>query len=177
MALVSHRALMALAAGCAASPPEDPRVAALEARVAALEAAQAEAAHGGPPAATVDPATGVLIEALPDDRVLGCVVQVSHQALEALYAHEARWEAFTDDITALGWAPESPCRWYVAARVVPFTPDGTKVEVEVVVTRGAHAGRRWVSDLAMEPREAPRWSADERAAAAVVGTWTAPAAP
>lgn len=161
--------LATLTLGALAGCGDPTRVAALEARVAALEAR--EAGVTGPPTAVTDAASGVLIEALPPSRVLGCVVEVTDGAMAALYAHEARWEAFTDDITALDWAPTSPCRWYTAARVVPFTPQGTKVEVEVVVTRGDHAGRRWRSDLTIEPREVARWSEAERAAALAAGAW------
>lgn len=166
MALAPHRALT-LAALAACGEPD--RLAALEARVEVLEAAAAP--ERDPPPAVTHAGSGVLIEALPPDRVLGCVVRVTDEAMAALYAHEARWEAFTDDITALDWAPASPCRWYTAARVVPFSPDGTKVEVEVVVTRGDHAGRRWRSDLAIEPREVARWTDAERAAALGRGIW------
>ena len=158
--------LLLVAWACGQSDADRARLAALEARVADLEARDAPA-----PTAAVDPTSGVLIEELTGPRVLGCVATGTSAALSALYAHEARWEVFTDDIREIGWAPEAPCRWFVLTRIVPFTPEGTRVEVESVVVRGEHTGRHFTSDLRDEPREGPRWSPEAVAEAQASGAW------
>lgn len=159
-------ALVAAACGNAGATL-DARVDAVEARLAALEARS-----GHPHPAAIDDATGVAITTLSDAEVLGCVVQVTSEATRALLDHDARLGMFTDDITDLAWAPRSPCRWYTATRVVPFTPTGTKIEVEVLVTRGNRAGQRFVSDLRDEPRLASTLTAPEVDAALAGGIWT-----
>ncbi len=161
--MAAHRILIPLLAlACA-----DPRVDALSARVAALEARF----DPGPTTAVIDPETGVLVQVLDEAQVLGCVVEVTSQSLRALYAHEALSGEFTDDIRVLDWAPESPCRWYTATRILPFSPTGRAIEVEVLLTRGPARGRRFLSDLKDEPVEQAPLSAEALQQALAAGNY------
>lgn len=158
----------------------DPRVDQLETRLATVEAelARVQSAHtaDSKPVAR-DDATGEIVPVHDAAGVASCAFDTLQGLATAELAHDAAFDAFSEDFERIGWVISSTrgCHRYLAVRVsLQDDERGRTVNflAEAVVTRGDERGRSFQTDKHAKVSEVQRRSEAEVVAFTTGSGWT-----